>query len=208
MDWSRRHALAGIGAVTGVGLGLLFRTTRSKGWETCLLRPPGALAEPDFLAACIRCGQCVEACPFGTLHLAVGLAAEIANGTPYVDPRTVPCYLCQGYDTLRCIASCPTTALETVPDPRDVRMGTATIDESTCLPYKGVACRVCWHACPFPNEAIRFDPLLRPVVDKDHCVGCGLCDYACPTEPSSIPVQPPCGAASASVRADFTESMP
>jgi ferredoxin-type protein NapG len=27
------------------------------------LRPPGALAEDDFNAACIKCGQCVVDCP-------------------------------------------------------------------------------------------------------------------------------------------------
>jgi ferredoxin len=28
-----------------------------------LLRPPGAIAEPDFLATCTRCGDCAKACP-------------------------------------------------------------------------------------------------------------------------------------------------
>src|SRR5438445_10483227 len=27
------------------------------------LRPPGALAEPDFLSTCSRCGTCVAVCP-------------------------------------------------------------------------------------------------------------------------------------------------
>ena len=27
------------------------------------LRPPGALQEQQFLAACIKCGQCVQVCP-------------------------------------------------------------------------------------------------------------------------------------------------
>lgn len=27
------------------------------------LRPPGALAEPAFLDACTRCGDCIRACP-------------------------------------------------------------------------------------------------------------------------------------------------
>ena len=35
-----------------------------------ILRPPGALSEKDFLATCIKCGMCVEACPFDTLKLA------------------------------------------------------------------------------------------------------------------------------------------
>ena len=35
-----------------------------------LLRPPGAIPEKDFLKTCIKCGLCVEACPFDTLRLA------------------------------------------------------------------------------------------------------------------------------------------
>ncbi|MFA6019322.1 MAG: 4Fe-4S binding protein, partial [Rhodospirillales bacterium] len=27
------------------------------------LRPPGAIDENEFLAACIKCGQCVQVCP-------------------------------------------------------------------------------------------------------------------------------------------------
>ena len=42
----------------------------------------------------------------------------------------------------------------------------------------------------FANEAIVFDESLRPVVVEDVCIGCGLCDFACPTEPSAIPIVP------------------
>jgi len=38
--------------------------------STLILRPPGALSEDDFLATCIKCGMCVEACPYDTLLLA------------------------------------------------------------------------------------------------------------------------------------------
>ncbi len=49
-----------------------------------LLRPLGAQLEADFLAACIRCGQCVEACPYGTLKLATAtnLDEGAAAGNP------------------------------------------------------------------------------------------------------------------------------
>ena len=45
----------------------LLRGAASRG--AVPLRPPGALGEADFLAACTRCGQCVAACPFDTLTL-------------------------------------------------------------------------------------------------------------------------------------------
>ena len=35
--------------------------------ESSLLRPPGAQGESDFMARCIKCGKCIEACPYQAL---------------------------------------------------------------------------------------------------------------------------------------------
>lgn len=187
---SRRQVLCvGLGTVAGAGLGAVGRVFGERRPTHPLLRPPGALPEPDFLSACVRCGQCVEACPTNVLRLA-GTRTGSGIGTPYLVPEDIPCHLCQGHDRPKCIAACPTEALQPVADLRDIRMGTAVIDEDRCLAYNQVICRACWHACPFPNAAIRFDPRLRPVVIETACVGCGLCTHACPTTPTSIPIQP------------------
>ena len=192
MKPTRRTFLAtGLGACAGAAAGGLFRTAGGREHGIPLLRPPGALPESDFLSSCIRCGQCVEACPFDTLLLA-GAHAGVALATPYVIPETVPCYLCQGYDRLECIAICPTSALKPVESERKIRMGTAVILEEICLAYNSVICRSCWHACPFPDEAIYWDEMLKPVVNEEICIGCGLCTHACPTTPTSIPIRP-CG---------------
>jgi MauM/NapG family ferredoxin protein len=145
--------------------------------------------EFDFLAACTRCGQCVAACPFDTLTLIPGVAGPRV-ATPTFDPVEVPCYLCQGHDELECIAVCPTEALSPVASERDIRIGTAEILHDHCFAYNGVLCRSCWHACPFPDEAIVFDERLRPIVVEESCIGCGLCTRACPTAVNAIPVRP------------------
>jgi len=204
MKWSRRQFLTIAGVGLGAGAGFVYRRSRSTCGPAadCLLRPPGALNEDDFLAACIRCGQCVEACPVDALEFDTSLEAGRDRGSPYVNARNIPCNLCEGHDDLKCIAACPTGALSPVADIRDIRMGTAVIDEDRCLAYNGTVCRACWHVCPLPNEAIRFDAMLRVVVVEDACIGCGLCDHACLTTPSSIPIRP--AAASGTVKSAAT----
>jgi len=145
------------------------------------LRPPGAKPEDEFLSLCIKCDRCVASCPYESI-VAAGWHHGLAVGTPIIKPRSVPCYLC-----MICPDVCPTGALEPVAK-RDVDMGEAVVDETTCYPFFDILCRACVDACPFQGEAIYQDAQLRPVVDPKHCVGCGLCVPVCPTEPESIRV--------------------
>ncbi len=185
----RREFLGVLGVVVGAGAGGLWRSAEGARPGPHRLRPPGALDEEGFLAACIRCGQCIVACPYETLlHDDDGRLAD--RGTPFLIPRRTPCSLCKDYDSLKCIDACPTGALEDPGDMESIRMGLAVIDPETCLAFNGVVCRACWHKCPFPNQAIRFDSMLRPVIVEDACIGCGLCDKACLAEPSAIRIVP------------------
>ena len=63
-------------AAVGVALGLQQQTARASGVR---LRPPGAINENAFASACVRCGQCVQACPYDTLKLAT-LASGLSAG--------------------------------------------------------------------------------------------------------------------------------
>jgi ferredoxin-type protein NapG len=72
------------------------------------LRPPGALDEQDFLASCIKCGQCVQVCPVQAIKLA-DLVDGVGVGTPYIDARAQACdFSC---DAVQCILACPTGSL-------------------------------------------------------------------------------------------------
>lgn len=168
------------------------------------LRPPGALPENDFLKTCIKCGLCVEACPYDTLNLAKP-GDKKPLGTPYFIPRETPCYMCTD---IPCVPVCPTNALdadlvtdkEGLLDINMAKMGVALVDTSSCIAFWGIQCDACYRACPLLGEAITLEyrrnertgkhAYLIPLVDSDICTGCGLCERACVTKKPAIFVRP------------------
>lgn len=95
------------------------------------LRPPGAVEEKRFLALCIKCGQCLQVCPYHSIKLA-DLMKGYGMGTPYIEARERGCYLC---GALPCVLACPTGALDHHTEkPIDVKMGIAVLEfPKTCF---------------------------------------------------------------------------
>jgi MauM/NapG family ferredoxin protein len=169
-----------------------------------LLRPPGALAEFDFLVTCTRCDRCIQACPQGSVFKA-GPRAGLAAGTPVIEPRAMPCFLCTA---LPCVTACPDGALvwpklkaagQELEGPAAVRMGTARVRPGRCLTYEregrmAQPCRTCVDRCPYPGVAIRMTEagagMAHPEVLETFCTGCGLCSFGCPTPEPAIIVEP------------------
>lgn len=118
-----------------------------------LLRPPGAGTPERFAARCVRCGRCLEACPYQAIHAAPLNAGREAS-TPYVNARAQACRLCVEFP---CAAVCPTGALEVPAERRGAGMGVAVINEDTCLSFQGMRCEVCYRACLLIDEAITID---------------------------------------------------
>ena len=180
------------------GLMTSVNSKQSAALPSHAIRPPGALHESDFLAACTRCGMCVQDCPYDILKLAT-LGDGVANGTPYFNARTGPCAMCED---IPCIKACPTTALDhELTDINRSRMGLAVlVDQETCIAFQGLRCEVCFNICPLQNEAIKLEvrsnkrtgmhAIFPPVVDSSHCTGCGLCEKACILEEAAIKVLP------------------
>jgi ferredoxin-type protein NapG len=72
------------------------------------LRPPGAVDEHTFLGLCIKCGQCLQVCPFHSIKLS-DLAKGAGEGTPYIDPALRGCWGCEA---VPCVLACPSGALD------------------------------------------------------------------------------------------------
>ena len=199
---TRRQFLANIAGTAcgvvllGVGLGVYSRQAASMPAQA--IRPPGALAEEDFLGACVRCGLCVRDCPFDILRLSE-LGDEVPLGTPYFTAREAPCEMC---DDIPCVKACPTGALDHgLTDIDDARMGLAVvIDQENCLAFRGLRCEVCFNVCPLRSDAISLDlrhnprsgkhAMFVPVVHSEACTGCGKCERACVLEEAAIKVFP------------------
>ncbi len=167
-----------------------------------LLRPPGGLPEPDFLAACIRCYRCQDACAPGAIQF-YDESDGVLYHTPYIDPARAGCTLCNA-----CGPACPTGALLPFDDKRAVDMGTVELREDLCLSFKAKhlrhdqellvqtgrepmeidaeperrgPCGECFMFCPLRNSAIKLEPgrFLSPIVFPEECVGCGMCEEIC-----------------------------
>ncbi len=148
-----------------------------------VVRPPGALPEPEFLSACERCRKCVDVCHlFCIIPSQPGMAAEL--GTPYLLPETAPCDFCH-----ECVEVCPSGALQPF-DPDSVKIGTAVLDTYHCILSQGEACDLCYQACPKQDAAIEIPESGFPLIHADACTGCGFCGEACPAPSRAITVFP------------------
>jgi ferredoxin-type protein NapG len=198
----RRKAFADLarlaGGAAGVGVMLAGFSQASKALPAQTLRPPGALPEPDFLSACVRCGLCVRDCPYNTLKLA-DWGDGPALGTPYFVARGTPCEMCED---IPCVKACPTGALaHSLVKINDAKMGVAAItSRETCLNLQGLRCDVCYRVCPVIDKAITLElshntrttkhAVFEPVVHSDACTGCGKCEKSCVLDDAAIKVLP------------------
>jgi polyferredoxin len=203
VNLQRRKVLTTLGA--GVALVPLMRATPGFATERHerLLRPPGALDEEYFLSRCIRCGECMKACPNNALHPAFNEAGLEGLWTPVMVPRIGYCET----SCVLCSEVCPTGAIweitskekgwaaSAIQDAKPIRVGTAFYDRGRCLPWAmATDCIVCEEWCPTSPKAVYLRPaevvdaegkvkqVKQPYLDPARCVGCGACEYACPVQ--------------------------
>jgi ferredoxin-type protein NapG len=136
-DKKRRDFLkqiTGLGAIGVVGGAGIFFAPKLKS-DTLRLRPPGAVDEDHYLHLCIKCGQCLQVCPYDSIFLE-DIDGGAGLGMAYIDPTKRGCYLCEAFP---CILACPTGALDHEHDNiESVHMGMAVVvNESACLAQSG-----------------------------------------------------------------------
>ena len=170
---------------------LLGVRNRGGGKGGNLIRPPGALIEKEFLARCVRCGECIQVCISSGLQPAFLQAGLEGVFSPYLLARSGYCE----FNCTLCGQVCPTGAIQSLElqQKHTTKIGHAFFDKNVCLPFaKGIPCIVCEEHCPTPDKAIKFDfvetktpqgksiTLKQPYIVDELCIGCGICETKCP----------------------------
>ena len=176
---------------TTVGLSLLGYVPILRGAEL-RLRPPGAIDEKEFLASCIKCGQCVQVCPVEAIKLA-DIMDGFGIGAPFLDARMQACdFSC---DAVQCVLACPTGALSHHLDKKEqTRMGFARLDKpDLCLArhgngFKGIARGAEFEGLHRYVKVDRWTPI--KIADYKYDVPlCDLCVRECPIK-NAISMEP------------------
>lgn len=147
------------------------------------LRPPGAVPEKEFLALCIKCGQCLQVCPYHSIKLS-DFDKGHGVGTPFIDATIRGCYACTA---VPCVLACPSGALDhSCEKAEDIHMGIAVLEfKNSCLAItntpipKGFNTKM--H--DFISKQVNVTQLERDALEKlDSFEGkqCTLCADMCP----------------------------
>lgn len=164
--------------------------------------PPGAEGIKNFNTHCTACQLCVTVCPNKVLrpshNLSTLMQPEMSYERGYCRPECT-----------ECSKVCPTNAIKhiTLGDKSAIAIGQAVwIKENCVVNTDGLPCDACERHCP--TSAITLVPLhpedeetkpqqggapfgrqpvvLKiPTVNKELCIGCGACEYYCPSRPFS-----------------------
>ena len=149
--------------------------------------PFGAVSLRHFHQHCTRCQLCVSQCPNDVLRPSTSLDRLMLPEMSYENGWCRP-------ECTKCSEVCPAGAiLEITPEEKTaIHVGTASVDLDLCVVNRdNVNCGNCARHCPAGAiMMVRKNPddensLRIPTVLEDRCIGCGACEFLCPSRPYS-----------------------
>ena len=151
------------------------------------LKPAGSMSIRNFEQHCTACQLCVSACPNGVLRPSVSLLTLMQPEMSFERGFCRP-------ECTTCSDICPAGAIVAVSkeEKSSIQIGHAEVTYDNCLAYSdGVKCGNCARHCPtgaismvYKNPEDKNSARI-PVVNEEHCIGCGACEYLCPSRPFS-----------------------
>ena len=170
-----------IAVAAGLGFSLVAQKIGQARSDDAPLRPPGAIKEDKFTGLCLRCGNCIRACPSKIIHPDTGQSGVLGFLSPVVRYETDYCK----EECNACTTVCPSGALQSLNLEQKNRyvIGKASVDTALCL--WGVSeCNTCLQSCPYEAIKVQWNEEAYesfPGVDPAKCNGCGACEAVCPT---------------------------
>ena len=155
------------------------------------LVPPGAGSLKAYDAKCVSCQLCVSACPNHVLRPGTDLGTMLLQPVMSFE---------KGFCRPECTACsdvCPAGAIRPVTkeEKTTISIGHAVFVPDNCVVVTDAArCGNCARHCPcgaismvkIPEDLGFGDGSLRiPSVNAERCIGCGHCEYVCPSRPLS-----------------------
>jgi len=151
------------------------------------LTPPGSLSFQHFAQHCTGCQLCVSECPNDVLRPSTDLMHFMLPAMSYERGYCRP-------ECTRCSDVCPAGAIKPLDEMEksSIQIGHAVWIKKNCIPLTdGVSCGNCARHCPtgaiqmVPSDPDDEESLKIPVVNENMCIGCGACEYVCPSRPFS-----------------------
>jgi len=152
-----------------------------------LLTPPGSLSFDHFAQHCTGCQLCVSDCPNQVLRPSSDLMHLMLPVMSYEHGYCRP-------ECTRCSEVCPAGAIKLIDkdEKTSVQIGHAVFIKKNCVAITDkVECGNCARHCPSGAiEMVMLDendeesPMV-PAINESACIGCGACEYVCPSRPFS-----------------------
>ena len=151
------------------------------------LTPPGSRSFQHFADHCTGCQLCVSECPNDVLRPSTDLMHFMLPSMSYEKGYCRP-------ECTRCSDVCPAGAIKPLDDVEksSIQIGHAVWIKKNCVVLTDeVECGNCARHCP--SGAIEMVPLdendeespMVPAINEAACIGCGACEYVCPSRPFS-----------------------